>query len=202
MTCWCQIAYLLGTSRKAINRASLTQIRVHHHCNCFPTVVYDSRNRSKNLNGDKRTRSGKYLHFHISGAFGNGDSGLTLGDTVRISSRFWQSICLKMIGTMMIGPSKIRLAVWSSTGSITTTWNTCTCLLSMSSLERGIHQRQNRFRLFFLWDEYTLWVQEEDDQPPIPSKSPVMPPKWLSPWFMTTFEIVNSSRFRRFGELI
>ena len=87
MTCWCQIAYLLGTSRKAINRASLTQIRVHHHCNCFPTVVYDSRNRSKNLNGDKRTRSGKYLHFHISGAFGNGDSGLTLGDTVRISSR-------------------------------------------------------------------------------------------------------------------
>lgn len=120
MTCWCQIAYLLGTSWKATNRVSLTQIRVHHRCNCFPLVAYNSRHHSKNLNGDKRTRSGKYLHFLISGAFGHGDSGLVLGHTVRTSSRFCKSICLEVIDIMMIGPSKILLADWSSTGSITT----------------------------------------------------------------------------------
>ena len=73
----------------------MTQIRVHHRCNRFPPVAYDSTNDGNNLKGDKRTRSGKLLHFHISGAFGNSDSGLVLGDTM---STFQSIITFVMLG--------------------------------------------------------------------------------------------------------
>ena len=68
----------------------------------------------------------------------------------------------------------------------------------MSSMERGSNHQQNRFGLFFLWDIHTLLDEEEDDLPPLPSKSLPSPPEWLSPWFMTRLQL---SFLAVFGDL-
>ena len=101
---------------------------------------------------------------------------------------------------MMLGQSATSRTIRSSTGTFTTTWTTWTCLFWISVMEGGINQRQNRFRLLFLWDIFTWLDEEEDELPPFPFLSSPWPPKWLSLWFMTSLQLLFLAVFGDFSD--
>lgn len=102
-----------------------------------------------------------------------------------------------MIDIMMLGYSATPRTNRSSTRTNTTTWNRSRCLFWMSVRERGINQRQNRFRLLFLRDTFTWLDEEEDEPPPFPFKPPSLSNLAIS-FVRDLVAIAFSSRFQRF----